>query len=96
MYNIPFIDYGNNKRCEGTIMDPLGSLINGMFFALGTLIVSAVGGYLIFKHSKNFIMGIIAQIMDTWNKVKEEGLKFDGIKVDAKVETKKLFKRKKK
>ena len=77
-------------------MDPLGSLVNGMAFAAGTLIVSTVGGYLIFKHSKKFITGIMAQIMESWNKVKEDGLNLDGITVDAKLKTKKIFKRKKK
>ena len=77
-------------------MDPLGQMINGLFFGLGAFIATTVGGYLIFKHSKKFIMGIISQIVEIWNKAKEEGLNLDGISVDAKVKTKKIFKKGKK
>lgn len=75
-------------------MDPLGNLINGMMFALGTVIVTTIAMYIGFKKGTKFMTDIIGKIMGIWNKAKEEGLKLDGISVDAKVKTKKLFKKK--
>lgn len=69
------------------MLDPIGNLINGMFFAAGTIIVSAVGIYIGFKRGSKFIEKIIAQIMVSWTKAKEEGI--DGLTIDAKVKTKK-------
>lgn len=59
------------------------SFVNGMAFALGTVIVSTVFGYLIFKYSKNWISRTIAEI---WEKVKKEGV--EGIDFSSKLKTK--------
>lgn len=69
------------------MIDPLGSLINGMFFALGTIIVSTIAIYIGFKRGNKFFEQIIAWIVESWTKVKEEGI--DGLTIDAKVKTKK-------
>ena len=76
-------------------MDPVGSLVNGMFFALGTVIITTIAMYVGFKRGTKFMTEVIGKIMGIWNKAKEEGLNLDGISVDAKVKTKKLFKKKK-
>ena len=69
------------------MIDPIGSLINGMAFALGTVIVSTIAIYVGFKRGNKFFEQIITWIVATWTKVKEEGI--DGLTIDAKVKTKK-------
>lgn len=66
------------------MIDPIGSLINGMAFAIGTVIISTIAIYIGFKRGSKFIEKVIAQIAASWAKVKEEGLI-----IDAKVKTKK-------
>ena len=68
------------------------SLLNGMFFALGTLIISSVGGFVIFRYTKSWLTRTIAEI---WANIKAEGLRLDGIKIDGHLETKKARKKKK-
>ena len=60
------------------------SFINGLFFAFGTLIASTIGGYLIFRYTKNWLTKTIAEFLA---KVKEEGLKVNGIRIDGHLET---------
>lgn len=62
------------------MIDAWNSLINGIFFAIGTVIVTTVAGYLIFRRSRDWLTKTIAEM---WVKIKEEGLKVEG-----KVETK--------
>ena len=69
------------------MIDPLGNLINGMAFALGTVIVTTVAVYVGFKRGRKFFEQIITWIVATWTKVKEEGI--DGLTIDAKMKTKK-------
>ncbi len=73
-------------------MTAIDSLINGMFFALGTLIVSSIGGYLIFRYTKSWLTKNIA---DLWANIKAEGLRLDGIQIDGHLETKKTRKKEK-
>ena len=70
----------------------LDSFINGLFFAFGTLIASTIGGYLLFRYTKNWLTRTIAEF---WAKVKEEGLKVNGIRIDGHLETKQTTKKKK-
>ena len=69
------------------MIDPIGSLINGIFFAAGTIIVSTIAMYIGFKRGSKFFEQIIAWVVASWTKVKEEGI--DGLTIDAKVKTKK-------
>jgi len=64
-------------------MDPIGSLINGMAFALGTVIVSTIAIYIGFRRSSKFIEKILTQIAAMWKKVKEE------VSIDAQLNAKK-------
>jgi len=73
-------------------MSAIESLINGMFFALGTLIVSSIGGFVIFRYTKSWLTKTIA---DLWANIKEEGLKLDDFQIDGHLETKKAIKKKK-
>jgi len=59
-------------------MDPIGSLVNGMAFALGTVIVSTIAIYIGFRRSSKFMEKILAQIATIWTKVKEEGVTIEG------------------
>ena len=70
----------------------IDSFINGMFFALGTLIVSSIGGFLIFRYTKKWLTKTIA---DLWANIKAEGLKLDDFQIDGHLETKKSKKKKK-
>jgi len=72
-------------------MSYLENFINGMVFAAGTFIVSTVFGYLMFKYSKNWITKTLTEL---WATIRSEGVKLDGITFDAKVKTKKIFKKK--
>jgi len=74
------------------MMDIFDSFINGLISGLGMTIVMTVFGFLTFKIMKNWITKTITEI---WTKVKEEGLKLDGIKIDGTLETKKIRKKKK-
>ena len=69
------------------MIDPISNLINGMFFCIGTIIVSTIAIYIGFKRGSKFIEKIIAQIVVSWTKAKEEGI--NGLTIDAKVKTKK-------
>jgi len=70
-------------------MDPIGSFVNGMAFALGTVIITTIAIWIGFRRSSKFIEKIIAQIAAAWMKVKEGKVEFDGLSIDAKVKTKK-------
>lgn len=72
-------------------MNFIDSFINGMAFAAGTVIVTTVAGAILFKYTRNWIVTIGATL---WSSIKDEGLKLDGITLDAKVKTKKLFNKK--
>ena len=69
------------------MIDPIGNLINGMAFGIGTIIVSTIGIYIGFKRGSKFIEKIIAQIVATWTKAKEEGI--NGLTIEGKIKTKK-------
>lgn len=69
------------------MIDVLGNLINGMAFALGTVIVSTIAIYIGIKKGTKFINSIIVKIVEIWTQVK------DGITIDAKVNTKKKKKK---
>ena len=69
------------------MIDPLGSLINGMFFGIGTIVVSSIAIYVGFKRGSKFFEQIITWVVASWTKVKKEGI--DGLTIDAKVKTKK-------
>lgn len=65
------------------MIDVVGNLINGMAFALGTVIVSTIAIYIGIKRGTNWLMPIVAKILEMWADIKE------GISIDAKVKTKK-------
>jgi len=66
--------------------------MDGVFFAFGTMVVTTIGGIILLKITRNWLAQTVAEL---WANVKEEGLKLDGITVEGKLKTKKLFKKKK-
>jgi len=69
------------------MIDPIGNLVNGMAFALGTVIVTTVAMYIGFKRGSKFFEQIIAWVVTSWTKVKDEGI--DGLTIEGKIKTKK-------
>jgi len=70
----------------------IDSFMDGVFFAFGTMVVTTIGGIILLKITRNWLAQTVAEL---WANVKEEGLKLDGITVEGKLKTKKLFKKKK-
>jgi len=70
----------------------IGSFVDGMFFALGTMVVTTIGGILLLKITRSWLVKNIAEL---WDNIKKEGLRLDGITVEGKFKTKKLSKKKK-
>jgi len=71
----------------------IGSFVDGMFFALGTMAVTTIGGIILLKITRKWLAQTVAEL---WANIKEEGLKLDGITVEGKFKTKKIFKKKNK
>jgi hypothetical protein len=68
----------------------INSILEGMVTALGMFIMMTVLGFLSFLAMKKWIIKTITEV---WSKVKEEGLKLNGVSVEGKFKTKKLFKK---
>lgn len=66
-------------------MTPLDSFIDGIISGIGMVIVMTIFGFLTFKLTKNWITKTITEI---WVKVKDEGIRLDGIKIDGSLKTK--------
>lgn len=71
----------------------IDSFIEGVFFAFGTMMVTTIGGIILLKITRKWLVKNVAEL---WANIKEEGLKLDGITVEGKFKTKKLFNKKKK
>lgn len=74
-------------------MDILGKFIEGAISGLGMTIVMTIFGFLTFKITKNWITKTVSEI---WAKVRAEGFKLDGIKIDGSLQTKRINKKRKK
>lgn len=74
-------------------MDWLSNLLNGMMTGLGMWIMMTVLGMLSFYAIKKWFVQSIAEL---WLRIKEEGLKLDGITVESQLKTKKIFEKKEK
>jgi hypothetical protein len=63
----------------------LETFINGIIAGLGMTIVMTVFGFLTFRLAKAWITKIVS---DIWARVREEGLRLDGIQIAGTLETK--------
>ena len=70
----------------------IDSFMQGVFFALGTMVVTTIGGMLLLKITHKWLVKNIAEL---WTNIKNEGLRLNGITVEGKFKTKKLFNKKK-
>lgn len=73
-------------------MDILNNLLDGIIAAFGMWIMMTVMSIISWFALKKWVIKTVTEV---WANIKEEGLKLDGVTVEGKLKTKKLFKKKK-
>lgn len=73
-------------------MSILNNLFDGMMTAFGMWLMMTVMSILSWFALKKWIIKTLTEV---WANIKEEGLKLDGVTVEGKLKTKKLFNKKK-